>query len=249
MFISVIIPTINRIKTLKAVIQSLVDQTLDKDLYEVIIMDQGANSETKKLVDKFSVTAGPKLNYISNSVPGTHSNRNIGVKKATGEIIVFLDDDTIADSNYLKVVYESFVKDPDIALMTGKVMPLYEDDDLPDWLDSFWIDDKWGKYIWEITLLDAGDSYKEIAPHLVFGCNYIVREDIYISHKGTYPDIFPREMIRFDGSGETLLATRIEEDGLKIIYNPDIKIKHIIPKNRLTFEYFYYRYYVMGIQH
>ncbi|MBE3092222.1 MAG: glycosyltransferase [Actinobacteria bacterium] len=248
MLFSVIIPTKNRIKTLKGTVISLLDQSLDKKFFEIIVMDQSKDSKVKEFIDELEETKTFKIRYIHNNIPGSHSNRNIGVKKAKGDIIIFVDDDIIADKDYLKAIYDSFINDSDIALMTGKILPLYEEDEVPEWVNFFWPDNNWGKYIWEISLLDAGDKYKDISPNLIFGCNFIIRKDIFLRYKGMYPDIFPKGMLKYNGSGETLLAYKIKKDGLKIVYNPAVILNHVVSKERLTPQYFYNRNYIMGIQ-
>jgi glycosyltransferase involved in cell wall biosynthesis len=248
MLLSVIIPTKNRIKTLKGTVISLLNQSLDKKFYEIIVMDQSTDSKVKEFIDELEETKTFKIRYIYNNIPGSHSNRNIGVKKAKGDIIIFVDDDIIADKNYLKAIYDSFINDSDIALMTGKILPLYEEDEVPEWVNFFWPDNNWGKYIWEISLLDAGDKYKDISPNLIFGCNFIIRKDIFLRYKGMYPDIFPKGMLKYNGSGETLLAYKIKKDGFKIVYNPAVILNHVVSKERLTPQYFYNRNYIMGIQ-
>ena len=247
LFLSVLILTKNRLEVLKGAIDSLLNQSLEKKHYEIIIMDQSTDSKSKEHIDKMDISEKANIKYIYNKIQGLHANRNIGAKKANGNVIVFVDDDIIADKDYLKCIYDSFTSDPDIALLTGKVLPRYETRDIPDWLDFFWVKDKWGRYIWEISLLDLGDEYKEIAPNLVFGCSYIVRKDIYFKYRGTLPDMFSKEFIKYTGSGETLLAYKIYEQGGKIIYNPKVIINHIVSRKRLAPEYFYYRNYIEGI--
>jgi len=248
MLLSVIIPTKNRIKTLKGTIMSLLDQSLDKKFYEIIVMDQSTDPKVKEFIDGLEETKIFKIRYIYNKIPGLHSNRNIGVKKAKGNIIIFVDDDVIVDKNYLKAICDSFKNDSNIALMTGKVLPLYEKDEVPEWVNFFWQDNSWGKYIWEISLLNAGDKYKDIPPNLIFGCNFIVRKGIFLKYKGTYPDVFPKGMFKYSGSGETLLAYKVKKDNLRIVYNPAVILNHVVSKERLTPQYFYNRNYIMGIQ-
>lgn len=248
MLLSVIIPTKNRVNSLKNAIKSLLEQSLDKKYYEIVIMDQSTNSKTREFINKLVIGSNCEIRYIYNKIPGLHSSRNIGAKNARGDVIIFTDDDIIADKDYLKVIRNSFIDDPYITLMTGKVLPIYKVDEVPKWVDFFWADDRWGKYIWEISLLDLGDEYKEVSPNLIFGCNYIVRKNIFYKYKGTNPDAFPMEMIKYSGNSETALGYKIRKDGLKIVYNPNIIIKHLVTKERLTPEYFYNRNYFEGIK-
>lgn len=248
MFLSVIIPTKNRVNSLKNAIKSLLDQSLDKKYYEIVVMDQSTNSKTREFINKLVIGNNCKIRYIYNKILGLHSNRNIGAKKARGSILVFVDDDIIADKNYLRAIYDSFLNDPDIALMTGRVIPLYKVSKVPEWINFFWNYDNNGKYLLELGLLDLGCKYKEISPDLAFGGNCMVRKNIFYKYKGTNPDAFPMEMIKYSGNSETALGYKIRKDRLKIVYNPNITIKHLVTKERLTPEYFYNRNYFEGIK-
>lgn len=249
MFLSVIIPTMNHIQHLRDAVESLNNQSLNKNRYEVVIMDESSDLSVKDFVNSLASKYDLDIKYSFHEIPGLHEGRNSGVKKATGDIIIFLDDDVKVTENYLKTIYESFERDPEIALMTGKVLPLYEKEEIPDWLGFFWKTSDGVRYIWEISLMDGGNNIRSISSNLIFGCNFIVRKDIYIFYKGTYPDIFAKKNIKYSGSGETLFANKIEKDGLKVLYDPKAVVYHKVTPDRLTPRYFYRRNYIMGIQH
>lgn len=87
MKISVIIPTYNRPKKLEIAIKSVFNQTIKPK--EIIVVDDGSD---KKIPP--AITASKKIIYISSTHSGLPAvNRNIGIKKATGDWIAFLDDD------------------------------------------------------------------------------------------------------------------------------------------------------------
>jgi len=247
MFISIIIPTKNRASVLGKAIGSLINQTVNKDGYEILIMDQSTNDDTKDLVNKINKEKDIDIKYFYNKVPGLHSSRNIGARLVKGAILFFTDDDIIANKDYLKVILDSFRDDKDIAIMAGKIIPSYEGD-VPGWIESFWQDYQGGKYIWQISLLDLGEKTIEISPDLVFGCNYIVRRDLFIKYKGTNPDIFSRNLMKYSGSSEIALSYKIRDAGLKIIYEPKLTMQHIVTEERLTKKYFYERNYIEGIK-
>ena len=87
MNISVVIPTFNRIETLKRAIQSVVMQSYAP--YEIIVIDDGSNDGTKEwLKDNF-----PNVKYIYQMNSGVSSARNKGIKFARGDWIALLDSD------------------------------------------------------------------------------------------------------------------------------------------------------------
>lgn len=108
MKLSVVIATHKRHEILAKVLQSLVLQTLPKCEFEIIVVDDCIDPETKKIIDGFvGAVREPLLhiNYYSCEEPGAGAKRNFGVLKSKADIILFLDDDMIASPNLL---YEHF---------------------------------------------------------------------------------------------------------------------------------------------
>ncbi|MEZ9047406.1 glycosyltransferase family 2 protein [Vibrio cyclitrophicus] len=92
MNISVIIPTKNRTVLLERAVKSLLPQLSSRD--EVIIVDDGSDFEIRKpLPDN-------RVRVIRNEVSlGGSASRNVGVRSATNEIVMFLDDDDAWESS------------------------------------------------------------------------------------------------------------------------------------------------------
>lgn len=89
--VSVIIPTHNRVVSLKRAIESVLNQTRKPD--EVIIVDDLNDATTKELCEQFSAD---NVIYISNiEGRGASASRNLGALKAKSEFVAFLDDDDI----------------------------------------------------------------------------------------------------------------------------------------------------------
>lgn len=97
MKISVILPTRNRINCLEKCIKSLEEQTKKPD--EVIIIGHVNDLDTEKFIKTLSSSL--KINYLKTK-GGSCKSRNLGIKNASGEILVFIDDDCILEDNYIK---------------------------------------------------------------------------------------------------------------------------------------------------
>lgn len=98
--ISVIIPTYKPGVYIYECIDSLLNQTLDKELYEIILVLNGPREPyLSDLLTYVQKQANVVLLYEESS--GVSYARNMGLDKARGEYICFVDDDDLVSNNYL----------------------------------------------------------------------------------------------------------------------------------------------------
>lgn len=98
--LSVIICTYNRAGLLNKALGSLVSQTLAKDEFEVIIIDDGSSDNTSDVVEQFQERLPLKYFYQKNA--GLASARNHGIFASQGKIVFFFDDDDFATETLLE---------------------------------------------------------------------------------------------------------------------------------------------------
>ena len=107
--VSVIITTYNRADLIVEAVQSVLTQTHQN--FELIIVDDGSTDNTKDVVEGF---ADPRIEYIYMANWGGPARpRNIGIKRAKGEYLAFLDADDYWKENKLEVQLKHF-NSPDI---------------------------------------------------------------------------------------------------------------------------------------
>ena len=98
--LSVIICTYNRADFLKLLLESLITQTLSKDKFEIIVIDDGSSDKTREIVESFYSVYPVKYFYQNNA--GLASARNHGIFAAQGDIVLLLDDDDFATPELLE---------------------------------------------------------------------------------------------------------------------------------------------------
>lgn len=106
MELSIIIPTYNRKEVLKQCLSSLKNQGLDGYKYEVIVCDDGSNDGTLKMLNTLFNTKLPfSLEYKHQEKKGFRAAaaRNMGLKIAKSENILFLDHDIICEQRILPI--------------------------------------------------------------------------------------------------------------------------------------------------
>ncbi|MEI7942121.1 MAG: glycosyltransferase [Candidatus Riflemargulisbacteria bacterium] len=122
---SVIIGTYNLKDKLKLVLNSLSEQSLNHDLFEVIVVDSESDDGTEKWLTSAKFTYA--LRYIRQKNEGKSSARNRGIKEATTDLVLITDADMIADKDLLKEHY-NLQKDHGFSvLVEGKTWVLKEE--------------------------------------------------------------------------------------------------------------------------
>ena len=100
--ISVIIPAYNAERTLPFTLRALQNQTLPRDLYEVIVVDDASTDGTAAVAHEFGVR------YRMQNKEGPAAARNLGVRAARGDIILFTDADCIPAENWIEKMVKPF---------------------------------------------------------------------------------------------------------------------------------------------
>lgn len=244
--ISVIIPTRNRAKLLAAALESIRDQELDRDFFEVLIVDNGSTDHTKEVFLKFQKSR-LNLKYFFVSSPGLHEGRHRGVMEAQYDILVFADDDIVAEPKWLSAYYKVF-QDSAVSMAGGNNLPLYMRKP-PAWITELWDrSEKSGiRQIPQFSVLEMEGAAQPHNPHLVWGCNFAVRKGVVIQAGGFHPDGMPRDLIHLRGDGETHISNYVKENDLVCMFHPEATVFHKVTESRMTFRYFYERGFGQGI--
>ncbi len=110
MKLSVIVATYNRKHELEELFASFSQQTLSPEQFEVIIVDDGSTDRTDKFIHalKSKLPFSIQYHYQKNKGPG--KARTLGMQKAIGDVLIFIDSDCIAPPHYLQTIKAAFEK-------------------------------------------------------------------------------------------------------------------------------------------
>ncbi len=250
--ISLLIPTKERPVDLKACFDSLAKQTYKN--FETIIVDASVSGDTENLCGDYA--SALNIKYIRQKRDGFVGAVLDGFPEVAGDIFTRTDDDIIADPGWLQEINKTFSISEDIGGVTGPA--LIPEDRLSDRdLIKFNLKLRYSKNIFSRTLrilyhdyimekdpfavarffksgafsLGSGFSHylksitEPIEVDYLESCNWSVRKSLLDKIGGFDP--------RFIGVGdyfEADAAYKIKGLGYKMLFSPDVKIRHMVSK-------------------
>lgn len=96
---SILVCAYNAEKFLKECLDSLINQTIDKSKYEIILVNDGSKDNTQKIAQKYK-----DINIINQKNLGLPEARNTALKNAQGDWIIFVDADDYISLDYLQTI-------------------------------------------------------------------------------------------------------------------------------------------------
>ena len=100
MKISFVVPTYRRPEALRETLKALISLDYPQGAYEIVVVDDGSNDATPEVVREFS-DDGPVVRYLYQRNAGVAKARNTGAAAATGELLIFLDDDILVEPDHV----------------------------------------------------------------------------------------------------------------------------------------------------
>lgn len=217
MFISVIIPTYNRVEKLEKTLHNIVKQSIDVEQYEIIIVDDCSKDNTQKFCETY-ILQSKNVKYIRNKTNlGRCVTRNNGIRTAKGDLLVFLDNDLVVEPNFLQSHLEYFSKYPNekIALVTDITYP---PEVLKDSNFGFYIQSRAIGYRSEKDMADI--DLKNIPSNYFAGGGSSIRTKDAFSI-----GLFEEDLVKY-GSEDELFGYRFIKNGGRIVFCADTKIIH-----------------------
>jgi len=114
--ISIIIPIFDAEKIIGACLDALFNQTVSCELYEVIVVDDGSEDKSGEAASRYK-----EVKVLHQKHANAGSARNLGIKHARGDIILFIDADCVAQDNWIEEMTSPF-HDPTIAAVKGRYL-------------------------------------------------------------------------------------------------------------------------------
>lgn len=95
--VTVVIPTFNRAGVLEKALDAYSSQSASELIRELIVVDDGSTDNTKAVVEEASRKCAFEVRYLRQPNSGPATARNVGIREARAEIILFTDSDIVPD--------------------------------------------------------------------------------------------------------------------------------------------------------
>lgn len=117
LFISVVVPHHNGIADLKECLLSLVSQSYPRERFKIIVVDNALDRDLKTKLSSYL----KNITIIEEERKGVSYARNKGVSRARGEIVAFIDQDCVAEPDWLANIAMAFSKNKKAAVVAGEI--------------------------------------------------------------------------------------------------------------------------------
>lgn len=228
MKVSIAICTWNRAELLDQTLNRLGELNCAAVEYEVLIVNNNCTDHTDDILSKHSPRL--PLRRLFESTPGQTSARNCAIREAQGDLIVWTDDDVLVDPEWLNAYVDAALRWPDDDFFGGPIEPWFATEP-PGWLLRHW-----DRVANAFAARDFGNIPISLsAETLPFGANFATRTRVQRQYMfDPTLGLRPGSQMRCD---EVTMLQRMCDEGKTGRWVPKARVKHYIPKDRLSTSY------------
>ncbi|MBZ0156707.1 MAG: glycosyltransferase [Alphaproteobacteria bacterium] len=238
MDISVLLSTYKRPGLLAQTLASFCHMDASGLLWEVLVVDNAGDGETRRVVE--GVQGKLDITCLLETRKGKNNALNRAVEEAKGSLLVFTDDDIIAERSWLREMWEGVERWPRFSVFGGRILPRFPSAHVPlPRQHPFFI----GAYV----LADWGIHEGPYNAAYVWGPNMAVRAKIFREGWRFDPHIGPNGSNYIMGS-ETEFTKRMEKAGYRAVYLPKSLVHHQIRPEQMKVRWLYGRSFRDGRQ-
>ena len=232
MNITVILCTYNRCQSLGTTLNSIAASVLPNSVaWEVLVVDNNSTDKTRELIEDFCGRYPQRVRYLFEPQPGKSYALNAGIREASGDVLVFADDDANVESTWLWNLTQS-LNSGEWAGAGGRII-LQWPSSLPSWLST---EGPYARHCF--PGFDHGEQAKRLnAPP--FGANMAFRREMFDMYGVFRTDLGPSACVEIpQHSEDTEFGRRLIAGGQRLRYEPSAVVYHPVIEERINKEYF-----------
>jgi len=223
--VTVAVCTWNRAPFLRQTLAGIRRQDYPADRLEVLVIDNNSTDDTPAVVAEFA--AGPHApRHVREPRQGLDHARNRAIAEATGDIILFADDDILMEPDWVRQIAVPFAADAAgrIGCVGGEVVPVFPDG-LPNWVRE-----------WHAPLAFRPDAGPLPPRHSPMGANFALPRQLF-AEIGPFAAGLDRRGRNLFGGGDGEIVRRVRAAGREVWFAPAARVLHQLPASRTTFRY------------
>lgn len=200
-YLSVVVPTYNRLDRLRQVLAALECQTYPRSNFEVIVVSDGSTDGTHEFLR--TLTTPLQLRAVVQKNQGPAVARNRGIAEASGELVLFIDDDVVPVPTLLAEHVQTHAAHADEVVVLG---PMLEPDDFDM---APWVRWEQAMLVKQYEAMERGDWAPTARQFYTGNTSLPLR---YLVESGGFDGSFRR-------AEDVELAYRLAERGLRFVFN------------------------------
>jgi glycosyltransferase involved in cell wall biosynthesis len=226
--VTLLVCTHNRSRDLRDLLETALAQEADDSYsYEVLIVDNNSDDDTRRVVETLMMSGHPNLRYLFQERPRADA-LNAGLEAARGVIVSVVGDDCLLPSDWVKKLVVAFREHPDVSVIGSKVLPMWQGT-VPSWL---------GRQHWSaLALTDYGDTpFSVDAQHKasLLYCSILRADAQAVGSFRSVPNVSSEPI---GGVDDVDILERLWLAGKRGLYLPAIVMRHKVNVGRLTKSY------------
>lgn len=236
--LTVLMATHNGSDTIDITLRSFCSVASPEGGWKLLIVDNASTDNTPEVVRAY--TDRLPIEYVTEPRLGKAVALNSGLGRIDGDLVVFVDDDVIADPSLLTEWRRAADAYPEFAVFGGTITPKFAISP-PDWL----IAKDWMTILYTATIPDRPETEMRLGePMDIYGPNMAVRREI--ADRGFRFDeslmVGPAALI----GDETEFVTRLAENGYRVRFVAGPRVEHMVNARQVTWRWILRRFYRHG---
>ncbi len=208
--------------------------------WELLVVNNNCTDETDAVIARHESHLPIRRLYESKA--GLSNARNCAVRGASGELMLWTDDDVLVDRDWLAEYVRAATRWPAVSFFGGPIHPWFSNQ------PTAWFQAVWEKVANIYGLRDLGaESVEFTQASLPFGANYGVRSEIQQRYR--YDPNFGVSPHKRIAGEETVLLRAMIADGLAGRWVPEAKLKHFVSPEQQTIGFLRRCYHGRGATH
>jgi hypothetical protein len=232
--LSVIICTHNpRADYFRRCLDGLKVQTLPRGRWELVVVDNRSDQPVAGWID---LSWHPASRIVREEELGLTPARLCGIRESKGDLMIFVDDDNVLDSDFLETLLCVAREKPFLGSWSGQCRPQFEEPP-PAWTRLYW-----GNLVIREFEKDVWSNMPRLPATMPLGAGLCVRRQVALFYLDLHQS--GKRAFQFDRNGRSLLSAGDNDlagcacdVGLGVGLIASLKLTHLISPERLTEDY------------